>query len=191
MPLLLADASPIIAFCNGRQHDILERVVRPSHDHLEVPFIVNLEVHDNCNRVGAENYLALKARGFIVVYDEPKLYGPDDDVMLHALEFLDLDEGDYRSRMRNGGEAFAVAYACRHAREGVSASILMDDRVGRDWARREGIPVKRSLWVFEEARNLGLLATAHAMTAAYEDVRRHTGALRPISEEPQLVNGLL
>lgn len=190
MSLLLADASPIIAFCNGHQHHLLSKVVRATYASIEVPHLVNTEIHDRCNRSGAENYLTLKAEGLIRVYEEALFYGNDSDVLLHVLDLLDRNDGDFRARMKDGGEAFAVAYAARHRKEGLEPRILMDDRQGREWARREDIPVLRTLWIFEEARRQGFISNSHDMTVAYESVRRFTHALADLSDEPHLLLGL-
>lgn len=190
MPLLLADASPIIAFCNGGEHRLLANVTRLAVGRIEVPHFVDNEIHQKCNRVGAENYLALKAQGAIHVYDEPMFNGPDEDVLSHVLDLLDLEDGDFHARVKDGGEAFAVAYAARHKRNGTDPRILMDDRQGRDWARFEGVQVHRTIWVFEEAKRRRIVTTAHAMTTSYEAVCRHTRALNDLSNEPQLLSGL-
>lgn len=190
MPLLLADASPIIAFCNGNQHTLLAGVVRATYGWIEVPHLVNTEVQDRCSRVGAENYLTMKAQGVIRPNREAVLYGNDDDILLHVLDLLDLEEGDVRARLKDGGEAFAVAYAVRHQKHGAEPCILMDDRKGRDWARRAGIPVLPTLWVFQEAKRRKLITTSAQMRVAYEAVARFTQALRTLAEEPQLLADL-
>ena len=190
MPLLLADASPIIAFSNGNQRLLLTKVVCATHGCIEVPHFVDSEIHGKCSRVGAENYLTMKSEGVIRVYQEPMFNGPDEDIILAVLDLLDLEDGEFHERVKDGGEAFAVAYATRHKKSGTVPNILMDDRQGREWAEREAIPTLRTLWIFEEAKRQRIITTRDHMIASYNAVRRHTRALRDLSDETHLLQGL-
>jgi len=187
---LIADASPLIAFFNGHEHDLLFSVVRLRANSIHVPDHVDLEIRRNCGKNGMQNYLEALAKDDIQVFEEPRYNGTYSRVLEWTFELLDVDVDEYGSYTKDAGEAFAVAHCRDQIESGASAEILIDDRRGRKWAQDWSIPIRRTLWVFEEAKQLKLITTKQEMVSSYESVAIHTKALYPIGEEPGLLEGL-
>ncbi len=126
--LLIADASPLIAFFNGHEHDLLFSVVRLRGNFIHVPDHVDLEIRRNCGKNGMQNYLEALAKGDIQVFEEPRYNGTYSRVLEWTFELLDVDE--YGSYTKDAGEAFAVAHCRDQIESGAGAEILIDDRRG-------------------------------------------------------------
>jgi len=178
MSLLLADASPLIAFCEGSEHKLLMRVVTAAFGgRIFVPHHVDGEILRKVKMTGRANYQSMVSAETVCVYSEATLSGPYSDVFMSAIDLLDVSPAELHNKIKDGGEAFAVAHAQKLKRDGHSPVILMDDRGGRIWAQQGEIEICRTLQIFRLAKDLSLVQSFEEMDASFRAVMGHTVAL--------------
>ncbi len=178
MSLLLADASPLIAFCEGGEHQLLMRVVSAAFGgRIFVPHHVDGEILRKVKATGRANYRSMIGAGTVYVYTEATLSGPYFDVFMSAIDLLDVSPAALHDKIKDGGEAFAVAHAQKLKKDGHSPVILMDDRGGRIWAQQGQIEICRTLQIFHLAKDLGLVQSFEEMDTSFRAVKGHTVAL--------------
>lgn len=136
--VLVADSSPLIAFARSEQLAVLWGVTGG----VVVPRTVwgeCTEVAPNAPvavaRPGAPALQQAQAQGWITVLDDAQALSA-----LRPLPSLDA------------GETAAIALALE-----LKATVLMDERLGRDVAHRRGLAVVGSAGVLIKARQMGLL----------------------------------
>jgi predicted nucleic acid-binding protein len=136
--VLVADSSPLIAFARADQLPVLWGVTGG----LVVPQTVWRECTEavpnapaTADRPGTPALRQAHAQGWIGVLDDTRALS-----MLRPLPSLDA------------GEMAAIALALE-----LRATVLMDERLGRDVAQRRGLAVVGSAGVLIRARQMGLL----------------------------------
>lgn len=143
--IVVADASPLIALARIKRLDLL----RALFGTLLLPHAVRTEVTgEGLDKAGAEKVLRAD-------WIEERLIG---DVRLVALLRRDL----------GAGEAEAIVLA----REVGADLLLMDERLGREAAKRLGLRVTGLVGVLIEATERGLLPDAAAVV---EELHRQAG----------------
>lgn len=178
MSLLLADASPLIAFCDGGQHVLLSGVVEVAFgSQIHVPHHVDGEILRKVSVLGRSNYRSMVRDERVLVYRQVTMVGAYSDVFMTAIDLLDVSPADLHDKIRDGGEAFAVAHAQKLKNSGHDPVILMDDRGGRIWARQSQIETLRTVAIFRLAKQFGLVQSYEEMDTSFRAVKRHTVAL--------------
>ncbi len=129
-PIIVADASPLIALAKCGQLDLLVRVF----DAIHIPATVLHEATGNPAQAGAEAVAEFASR-FASVH-------PDrDDSFFQDVRAV-LDEGE--------AQALSLAYA-------LNCGVLMDERRGRQVATTLGIPLFGVLGVLLQAKRRGII----------------------------------
>jgi predicted nucleic acid-binding protein len=106
---------------------------------LLVPSAVRREIH----RGGHKNLAVLQA------LEEFEIFDPCDDYDLASVEVL-LQERTHRGEGRDEGEAEAVVQAAQRSVQ----MVLVDDALGRDWAKAMALECHGTLWIMEQLRML-------------------------------------
>lgn len=129
--VLVADSSPLIVLARVDQLAVLWAVTGG----VVVPRTVWRECTESADRPGAPALQQAQAQGWITVLDDGQALSA-----LRPLPSLDV------------GETAAIALALE-----LKATVLMDERLGRDVAQRRGLAVVGSAGVLIRARQMGLL----------------------------------
>lgn len=177
MTLLIADASPIVGFACSQKHQILVDVVARLYGHILVPYEVDAEIVTKTaqkNRAGVSAYAWMKAQGHVIVLPQAHATGPTQQIAAFAAALLDTVTGGITARMKNKGEAFAVAHARIAIQQGTATHLLVDDGGGTDWAHRYSIQTYNTVWVFAQAIHFGFITDKDDLTTTYRAVRTHS-----------------
>jgi predicted nucleic acid-binding protein len=149
--VVVSDAGPLIALAGCGHLDVLCAVFNTVH----IPRAVLTETTADPSRPGAAD-IAEFVRIHVRVHPDR-----DDAVYSTAIEHLDA------------GEAQALSLA--HA---LCCGVLMDERLGRRMALRQGVPLIGVLGVLLQAKRIGAIArVAPALNRIRENGYRISGAL--------------
>jgi hypothetical protein len=186
MPLLLADASPVVGFAAASQHDVLWRVVQSRCGEIVVDYQIDREVTRVAratSRKALSNYDWMKRQRQVRVLPEVTPFGTDADVFNTAANLLDADirrSGAPQNRLvafdeltKDLGEALTVGHARKLRRARTDAEILIDDGGGIAWADRFQIPHVGTLWILEQAITDQDITDRARLTEVYTAISKH------------------
>ncbi len=177
MPILLADAGPIVGFTAGNQHHMLLHVIQRTHGSIQVPHHVDGEITRatrSKSRRAESNYQWMKAQGHVTVLPEQGIGIGDAKVVRIAATLIDQQPASMHSRTRDLGEAFTVAHAAVMAKVGPAPEVLIDDRGGLRFAKQYNLVVRNTVWVFRQAIGFGFITSTAELEKSYDDVSRHS-----------------
>ncbi len=175
MSLLVADASPIVAFVAADLVDFLLDAVESAYKKpLLLPHQVDVEVGRVLRGIGpkhAARYAwARDSGGRLCVLAEQAVGVGDPHVSQLAYALLDTVPGSVNEKTKNAGEAFTVAHAASMRRKDATADVLIDDGDGRRMAKKLNVPCVDTYWVFQTAVDLNLIGSKADLRKKYAAV---------------------
>ena len=138
-------------------------VVPALFDRVLIPVAVRKELEAG----GEGNRAALMAIDEFAVFERCDDYDPASVKLL-------LDTRKHLALGRDAGEAEAVVQAAQRS----ASMVLVDDRLGRDWARRHSLECHGTIWLCRELRRTGFLRD---LKPAYVRMLRR-GRRQPLKE---------
>jgi predicted nucleic acid-binding protein len=106
---------------------------------LLVPIAVRRELAADAQK----NFAAIRA------LEEFQIFDPCDDYDAASVDVL-LQERAHRGAGRDEGEAEAVVQAAQRSAQ----MVLVDDALGRNWAKGMALEFHGTLWIFEQLRTI-------------------------------------
>jgi uncharacterized protein len=152
--IIVADAGPLIALAKIERIDLLQSLFK----HVHVPEVVLNEAAGDMRKAGAASVLKF-------VQDVATVHDAHGGDLVNRLS-VEIDVG----------EAHAIALACE-----LKCGVLMDDAIGRNVAKRLGLPVIGVLGVLLHAKRSRKLSSVRECVEKLVEVRYRLS--QPLIEE--------